>query len=88
MLIQLFKKMRHLNKKSQKKMTPPQNVTIITSRDIKAIAGDNVLATQLDLAKAYVELGKKNLARQILTHVLKNGDHHQQQIAQELMRHL
>lgn len=57
----------------------------LTSQDIKAIAGDNVMATQLDLARAYVEMGKKILAKKILQHVVEHGDIIQQQEANELI---
>jgi FimV-like protein len=59
--------------------------TIITSQDIRAIAGDNVLTTQLDLARAYIEIGKKKLAKKILEHVIENGNLGQRQAAQKLM---
>lgn len=58
---------------------------VITSNDIRAIAGDDVMVTQLDLARAYIELGKKKLAKQILDHVLKHGNPLQQQSARQLM---
>jgi FimV-like protein len=58
---------------------------VITSKDIRAIAGDDVMVTQLDLARAYLELGKKKLAKQILDHVIKHGNPSQQQSARQLM---
>ena len=58
---------------------------IITSHDIKAIAGDNEIATQLDLARAYLEIGKKTLAKQILEYVIQHGDADQQHQAQHLL---
>lgn len=66
------------------KMSTPPNI-VITSRDIRAIAGDDVMVTQLDLARAYIELGKKKLAKQILDHVIKHGTPSQQQSARQLM---
>lgn len=45
----------------------------ITSQDIRAIAGDDIMTTQLDLGRAYIEMGKKQLAKKILTHVFENG---------------
>ncbi len=45
---------------SQPLTKPP---LIITSQDIKAIAGDNVITTQLDLARAYIEIGKKKIGK-------------------------
>lgn len=63
----------------------PSSVTVITSQDIKAIAGDDVMVTQLDLARAYIELGKKSLAKQILNHVLEHGSKNQQDVARQLI---
>ncbi|GEM_PF-2490499 len=57
----------------------------ITSQDIKAIAGDDVITTQLDLARAYIEIGKKKLAKKILDHVIEHGNVSQKQTAQHLM---
>lgn len=57
----------------------------ITSQDIRAIAGDDVITTQLDLARAYIEIGKKKLAKKILDHVMQHGNVNQQQAAQHLM---
>lgn len=68
---------------SSKSFTPAKSV--ITSQDIKAIAGDDVMATQLDLARAYVEMGKKQLAKKILQHVVTNGDISQKEQAQRLI---
>lgn len=58
---------------------------VITSQDIKAIAGDDVMVTKLDLARAYIELGKKKLAHQILSHVQQHGNDVQQQAAKQLI---
>ena len=60
-------------------------MTSISSSDIKAIAGDDVCATQLDLARAYIEMGKQKIAKQILDHVIKNGNEIQQQLAERLL---
>lgn len=77
----------------KKKLSEPpkktsKSSTTITSQDIKAIAGDNVMATQLDLARAYLEMGKKKLCKQILEHVIKNGNAMQQEEAQNLITKL
>ena len=53
--------------------------------DISTIAGDDVNATQLDLARAYIETGKKQRAHQILHSVLTQGSVAQQQEAQQLL---
>lgn len=76
---------------TRKPKAPSQNPILtkssimITSQDIKAIAGDDVLSTQLDLARAYIEMGKKQLAKKILDHVAKNGNDKQQQEAHGLI---
>ena len=63
-----------------------KNSTItITSQDIRAIAGDDVLTTQLDLARAYIEIGKTKLAQKILDHVVKHGTDSQKKAAYQLM---
>jgi FimV-like protein len=58
---------------------------IIKSQDLRAIAGDDMMVTQLDLARAYIELGKLTLAKQILHDVLKEGDNAHQRAAQHLL---
>ncbi len=78
--IRLFYKRRYLQ--AELKSNPQ---TLITSSDIKAIAGEDVLATQLDLARAYIELDKKSIAKQILAHVIKNGAEPLQKEASQLM---
>jgi len=63
-----------------------KNIPItITSQDIRAIAGDDVITTQLDLARAYIEIGKKKLAKKILDHVMEHGNVNQKLAAQQLM---
>lgn len=68
---------------------PNQNIshhkTQITSADIRAIAGEDELSTQLDLARAYIDVGKKQLAQKMLNHILQQGSIMQQQAARELM---
>ena len=67
---------------------PKKSPLIITSHDIKAIAGDDIITTQLDLARAYIEIGKKKLAKKILDHVSRHGNSNQQHAAQALMMNL
>lgn len=76
-----------LNKVFPKNQNPPvkKNQLVITSKDIKAIAGEDVLATQLDLARAYMEIGKQTLATKILKHVLENGNSEQKTSAKNLL---
>ena len=46
---------------------------------------DDEIATKLDLAKAYVELGDKDSAKSILDEVMSAGNEEQKKIAQDLM---
>lgn len=48
------------------------------------IAGDDLIATQLDLARAYIETGKNSLARTILEPIIAQGNEVQQQEALRL----
>lgn len=57
----------------------------ISSKDIQMVAGDDVITTQLDLACAYIQLGKNQLAKSILQHVIKEGSSTQQEEAKKLM---
>jgi FimV-like protein len=85
-LIVIYQHKKNKNKlpsnEPQPKKTPK---LVITSQDIRAIAGEDVIATQLDLARAYIEIGKKQLARKILDHTLKQGTLLQQQEARRLL---
>src|SRR5579863_8564978 len=56
----------------------------ISSKDIETISGDNLLSTQLDLARAYLEKDRKKLAKNILHNVLQQGSEEQRQEAQRL----
>jgi len=44
------------------------------------------VATKLDLAKAYEEMGDKDGARELLKEVMKEGDQAQQQRAQTMLQ--
>lgn len=57
----------------------------ISSQDFNAISGDDVLATQLDLARAYIETGRISLAKKILLHVSEQGKVAQQREAENLL---
>jgi FimV-like protein len=60
----------------------------ISSKDIETIAGDDVLTTQLDLARAYIETERKALAKNILNNVILQGSLEQQAEARGLMEKL
>jgi FimV-like protein len=57
----------------------------LNAEDLGAIAGDDVMATQLDLARAYLEADHKQLAKEILLSVLNEGSSTQRQEAQQLL---
>jgi FimV-like protein len=71
------------NKKTT--ITPQPSSSIISSQDIRAIAGEDMIATQLDLARAYIEVGNTQLAREILTQVVTHGNLAQNQEAEQLL---
>lgn len=56
--------------------------------DITAIAGDDIIATQLDLARAYIETDQNELAKKILEYVAEKGKMSQQNEARELLSSL
>jgi len=70
---------------ANKQFAPQQNLTMT---DMAAIAGDDVLSTQLDLARAYLETDKKQLAKKILEQVIKQGSAAQQTEARQLLSYL
>jgi pilus assembly protein FimV len=51
-------------------------------------SAEDEIATKLDLAKAYVELGDKDSAKTILDEVMAEGDDSQRQQAQELLEQI
>lgn len=59
----------------------PINDNSKISNDLSAIAGEDLLATQLDLARAYIETGKKASAKKILEQVATKGNAaHQEEV--------
>lgn len=59
--------------------------SVIIHHDVSAIAGDNIISTQLDLARAYIEIGQTDLAKSILNGVAMQGSHAQQDEARTLL---
>lgn len=57
----------------------------LPNKDIEMIAGDDMVTTQLDLARAYIEMNKKHLAKSLLYHVSKQGKPQQQLEARQLI---
>lgn len=63
--------------------TSEQPVMAVNGLD--AIAGEDLVATQLDLARAYIETANAGLAKAILKQVLKQGNKSQQEEARHLL---
>jgi FimV-like protein len=56
--------------------------------DLEAIAGDDVITTQLDLARALIETGRNQSAKELLQYVAEQGNAAQQAKAHQLMAQL
>jgi pilus assembly protein FimV len=52
------------------------------------ISGEDEVGTKLDLAKAYIDMGDQDSARNILSEVVEEGTQDQQREANELMRQI
>jgi pilus assembly protein FimV len=52
------------------------------------ISGEDEVGTKLDLAKAYMDMGDQESARNILSEVAQEGSQDQQREANELMRQI
>ena len=48
--------------------------------------GEDPIDSQLDLARAYIDMGKKNLSTKILEKILLEGNEEQKEIAKVLLR--
>lgn len=58
---------------------------VLPDHQIEAIAGNDLISTQLDLARAYIEMNKQILAKPILDEVIKQGNPTQRREAEMLM---
>jgi FimV-like protein len=54
--------------------------------DLSTIAGDDIITTQLDLAKAYIEMKQKKLAKAMLKQTIRQGSISQQATARQLLK--
>ena len=52
------------------------------------LSGTDECATKLDLARAYIDMGDQEGARDILNEVIEEGNDQQKQEAQSMMEHL
>lgn len=66
----------------------PSAQTGITTGAGEETTGLNEIGTKLDLARAYIDMGDADGAKNILQEVLEEGDSQQQQEAKKLMQHL
>jgi len=78
------------NKVLQTSLRPiaPENTdrqTTVSASDLNAIAGESIFATQLDLARAYMEAGKLTAAKKILNQVFSQGNETERQEAEYLL---
>ena len=71
---------------------PPFDITDLgpleDDEDFDFLSGTNETATKLDLARAYIDMGDSEGARDILDEVLGEGDDSQKNEARELMARL
>jgi FimV-like protein len=65
---------------------PHQSVAFAAHTDINTIAGGDTASTQLDLARAYIEMGQTKMAKNILNAVVKTGNSQQKKAALRLMQ--
>jgi FimV-like protein len=73
---------------ARKKPLQTASLTHADPKDINAIAGDDVVSTQLDLAKAYIEMNQKKIAKEMLNAIIKIGSSHQKNEARLLIQSL
>jgi FimV-like protein len=76
--------------KSSSSMSSMSSLSLSTdihfgAQDLVAIAGDDLMATQLDLARAYIESGNNKQAKTLLNNVISQGSATQQQEANHLL---
>lgn len=69
------------NAKEEDFIVAPNKDTV----EVGDFAGEDEITTQLDLARAYIETGKQNLAKTILHSVISQGNVTQQEEAQQLL---
>ncbi len=85
MILFVMKLQRPQGKKKSDPKKAVNSAHFASQADIQAIAGDDEMTTQLDLARAYIEMGQKPMAQKILSHVAKKGNAAQKQAAKILL---
>lgn len=63
----------------------PSSSPLQVVNELSAIAGDDVFSTQLDLARAYIEMNNKLMAKKILKAVIDQGSKIQRDEAELLL---
>lgn len=67
------------------KLNKCPKVSTTNAEEVTGIAGEDVISTQLDLARAYIETGNKQLAKNLLTEVAIQGSTAQKNEARNLL---
>lgn len=75
-------------KKRENRIETPAQVNTAPQHYLDGIASDDEVATQLDLARAYIEMNKLDMAKSILGQVVHSGDVRQQHEAKRLLASL
>jgi FimV-like protein len=73
------------NKRLQKRQRVSRKFNLPVQQEIKAFAGEDEYSTNLDLARAYIEIGRNELALKLLKEVINEGTNSQKQEAQKLL---
>ncbi len=79
---------QHKQRSIAKAYKPTPEAQFFTSVQMNSIAGENPISTKLDLARAYIEMDKKHLAKSILLSVQKQGTDQQKKQAKKLFETL
>lgn len=82
---------RALSRLRSSRISPPKMPPVSLIRwmtDFDFFSGADEVATKLDLARAYIDMGDHQGARDILDEVVKDGDDNQRQEAEEMLSRL
>lgn len=71
---------RYMSAKKLKKQE-----TLAREQTLQAISGEDVNATKLDLARAYIDMNEKSSAKTLLQEVIEKGSRQQQMEAKRLI---
>ena len=85
MLLLAFVTMRRKRFQGERREAPQTSRVIETTHPTTGFADDSDVASKLDLARAYVEMGDHEAARELLSEVNVHGDADQKVEAQRLI---